>query len=316
MGSETAHKLAVIEFTDKSTNPETESWSETCKKVVDALEEYGCFVAVYDKLTQEMHKQVFESLQSLFSLPTQTKVQNKSSKPLYGYVGQIPFLPLFESMGIDDAHTVQGVQDFSNVMWPNGNPAFCENLVAYTKLAAELEKIVVQMVFESYGVGKHHESYVGSANYLCRVMKYREPKIGENKMAFVSHTDKSFMSTIHQNQVDGLEIKAKDGEWFGVHGLSPSSVIVMAGDAIMAWSNSRIKSPHHRVTMEGSEARYSLGQFSFIEKETVKTPDEFVDEEHPLRYKPFDHLKFLDFFSQEENRRLESPIATYCGVSQ
>ncbi|XP_042055731.1 probable 2-oxoglutarate-dependent dioxygenase AOP1.2 [Salvia splendens] len=188
MGSETVHKLAVIEFTDKNTNPETESWPETCKKVVDALEKYGCFVAIYDKLTQEIHKQVFESLQNLFTLPTQTKVQNKSSKPLYGYVGQIPFLPLFESMGIDDAHTNRGIQDFSNVMWPNGNPTFCENLVAYTKLAAELDKVVVRMVFEGYGVGKHYEWYEGSANYLCRVMKYREPKIGENKMAFVSHT--------------------------------------------------------------------------------------------------------------------------------
>lgn len=100
-------------------------------------------------------------------------------------------------------------------------------------MAAELEKIVVRMVFEGYGVGKHYDWYEGSANYLCRVMKYREPKTGENKMAFVSHTDKSFMSTIHQNQVDGLEIKAKDGEWFGVRGLPLSSIVVMAGDAIM-----------------------------------------------------------------------------------
>ncbi|KAI3455374.1 hypothetical protein Pfo_012037 [Paulownia fortunei] len=169
------------------------------------------------------------------------------------------------------------------------------------------------MVFESYGVGKYYESHISSANYLCRVMKYREPKINENKMGFVSHTDKSFMSTIHQNQVDGLEIKAKDGEWFGVHELSPSSVVVMAGDAIMAWSNNRIKSPHHKVTMEGKEARYSIAQFSFME-EMVQTPGELVDDEHPLQYKPFDHLKFLDFYSKEENRRLESAIRTYCGV--
>lgn len=89
------------------------------------------------------------------------------------------------------------------------------------------------MVFERYGVGKYYESYVGGANYLSRVMKYREATVNENKLGFVSHTDKSFMSTIHQNQVDGLEIKAKDGDYFGVHHLSSSSVIVMAGDAIM-----------------------------------------------------------------------------------
>lgn len=91
----------------------------------------------------------------------------------------------------------------------------------------------MEMVFESYGVGEYYESHVDSANYLCRVMKYREPKSNENNLGFVSHTDKSFMSTIHQNQVDGLEIKSQDGDWFRVHELSPSSIVVMAGDAIM-----------------------------------------------------------------------------------
>lgn len=111
-----------------------------------------------------------------------------------------------------------------------------ESLAAYTNIAAEVEKMVVRMVFERYGVGESYGSYVESANYLCRVMKYREPRVGESKMAFVSHTDKSFMSTVHQNGIDGLEIRADDGEWFTVRRLSPSSVVVMAGDAIMVSS--------------------------------------------------------------------------------
>ncbi|XP_073136071.1 probable 2-oxoglutarate-dependent dioxygenase AOP1 [Henckelia pumila] len=316
MGSLSLHKLAIIEFTDENTKPGTESWSKSCQEVVSSLEKYGCFIANYDKITSEIHDGVFKALQDLFDLPTQTKVQNKSSKPLYGYVGQIPVVPLYESMGIDSANTLQGIQHFVDAMWPNGNHAgFSENLLVYTKLAAELELLVVKMVFESYGVDKHYESHVESANFLCRVMKYREPKTHENKLGFVSHTDKSFMSTIHQNQVDGLEIKAKDGEWFGVE-LTPASIVVMAGDAIMAWSNNRIQSPHHRVTMEGKEARYSIAQFSFMEGGIIQTPQEFIDgHDRPLKYKPFDHLEFLDFFSKEENRRLESAIKTYCGVN-
>ncbi|KAL0441588.1 UNVERIFIED_CONTAM: putative 2-oxoglutarate-dependent dioxygenase AOP1.2 [Sesamum radiatum] len=293
MGSVTVHKLPVIAFTEENSKPGTETWYKTCRQVISALEEYGCFVAAYDKITQRIHTGVFEALEELFDIPTETKVQNKSTKPLYGYVGQIPLIPLYESMGIDNATTLEGIQSFANVMWPNGNDGFSEKLLLYTKLAAELEKIVVQMVFEGYGVGKYYESFVSSANYLCRVMKYRQPKMKENKMGFVSHTDKSFMSTIHQNQVDGLEIIAKDGE---------------------AWSNNRIRSPHHRVTMQGNEARYSLAQFSFIEKSMVQTPQELIDDDNPQRYKPFDHLKFLEFYSKEENRRLESAITTYCGV--
>ncbi|KAL2516553.1 2-oxoglutarate (2OG) and Fe(II)-dependent oxygenase superfamily protein [Forsythia ovata] len=313
MGSLTLHKLPIIDFTNENLKPGTASWSKTCKEVISALEEYGCFVASYDKISLELSDGVFHALEELFNLPTEIKVQNRSTKPLYGYVGQIPFIPLYESMGIDDANTLQGIQSFTKVMWPNGNYVFSEKLLPYTKLAAELEQTVVRMVFDSYGVEKYYDSHIKSANYLCRVMKYREAKINESKMGFVSHTDKDFISTIHQNQVNGLEIKAKDGEWFGVELSSSSSIIVMAGDAIMAWSNNRIPSPHHRVTMEGKEARYSIAQFSFMEK-IVQTPEELIDEEHPLQYKPFDHLKYLEFYSKEENRRLESAIRTYCGV--
>ncbi|KAG8379885.1 hypothetical protein BUALT_Bualt07G0135800 [Buddleja alternifolia] len=315
MGSLTKHhKLPVIELiTNENLKPGTESWSKTCKEVVSALEEYGCFVGSYDKMTQEIHNGVYNALEELFDLPTHIKMENKSNKPLYGYVGQVPLIPVFESMGIDYANTFEGIQSFTNVMWPNGNQGFSENLLRYTKLAAELEKIVVQMIFESYGVGKYYESHINSVNYLSRVMKYREPKMNENKMGLVSHTDKTFMSTIHQiNGIDGLEIKAKDGEWFGVE-LSPSTIVVMAGDVIMAWSNERIKPPHHRVNMEGKETRFSIGQFSFMDK-MVQTPEELIDDEHPLKYKTFDHYKFLEFFSQEKNRRLESAIKTYCGV--
>ncbi|XP_027169897.1 probable 2-oxoglutarate-dependent dioxygenase AOP1 [Coffea eugenioides] len=312
MGSLTLHKLPTIDFSKENLKPGTTAWNKIRKEVMSALEEYGCFVASYEKIPQ-LQDAVFGALEELFDLPTQTKMQNKSSKPLYGYVGQIPVVPLYESMGIDDANTSEGMQAFTYAMWPNGNEGFSEKLLAYTKLAAELEEIVVRMIFESYGVEKYCDSHLQSVGYLSRVMKYREAKENETKLGFVSHTDKSFMSTIHQNQVNGLEIKAKDGEYFGVD-LSPSSVVVMAGDAIMAWSNNRIKSPHHRVIMEGKgRPRYSIAQFSFMDG-TVQTPQELVDDEHPLQFKPFDHLEYLSFFSKEENRRLECALKTYCGV--
>lgn len=63
-------------------------------------------------------------------------------------------------------------------------------------------------------------------------MKYREPQEDEGNMGFIPHKDKSFMTILHQRQVKGLEIKTKDGEWILIDP-SPSSFIVMAGDACM-----------------------------------------------------------------------------------
>ncbi|XP_051135915.1 probable 2-oxoglutarate-dependent dioxygenase AOP1 [Andrographis paniculata] len=316
MASPAPHKLPVIEFTANNSKRGATSWYKACNEVVSALEMYGCFVAVYDKISEETHNGVFEQLESLFDCPLETKVQNKATKPLFGYVGQIPMIPLHESMGIYNSNTLEGIHEFAKIMWPGGNDEFSEKILTYTKLSVELERIVFEMVLEKYGVGKYYESIVGSANYLCRVMKYREAKIGENKVAFLSHTDKSFMSTIHQNQVDGLEIQAKDGEWFAVDNLSTSSVVVMAGDAFMAWSNDRVKSPRHRVTMNGKTSRYSIGLFSFLENVMVQTPEEFIDDDCPQLYKPFDHLNFVEFYSKKENLALKdgNAIRNYCGL--
>lgn len=64
------------------------------------------------------------------------------------------------------------------------------------------------------------------------------------------------------------------------------------------------------------EDRYSIGLFS-IPKEgiIIEAPEEMVDEEHPLLYKPFDHHKFIDFVSSNA-AAVTSPNALkdYCGI--
>ncbi|KAL7180122.1 hypothetical protein ACSBR1_043355 [Camellia fascicularis] len=80
-----------------------------------------------------------------------------------------------------------------------------------------------------------------------------------------------------------------------------------------AWSNDRLHAPSHGVTMKGDKDRYTLAQFSMM-KETVETPEELVDQEHPSQFKPFDHFEYLEFYGRPENRMLESAIRTYCGI--
>ena len=103
----------------------------------------------------------------------------------------------------------------------------------YAKLAAELDQMVARMIHESFGVEKYYESYKESITYLLRVLKNRAPKENEPALGFVAHTDKSFTTVLHQNQINGLEVETKDGEWITVEYSSPSSFVVMAGDALM-----------------------------------------------------------------------------------
>lgn len=95
-----------------------------CHKVRHTLEEYGCFMVVYDKFSQEFKNEVFDSLKTLFDLPIETKIKNTSNKPLHGYLGLFRTLPLYESMGIQHATSLDDVKRFANLMWPSGNDQF------------------------------------------------------------------------------------------------------------------------------------------------------------------------------------------------
>ncbi|CAI0422536.1 unnamed protein product [Linum tenue] len=288
------------------------------------MEEYGSFIVEgYDKISTDVCREAFGALKELFDLPVETKMKNKYEKPLSGYVGQIAKLPLHESMGIDDAVDPAAVADFTTLMWTHHHPNhdFSEKVHEYAKLTAELDKTVTRMLFESYGVEKYHDGHVESTTYLLRLLKNRapvgdEPHLGtDTEVGVNSHTDKNSLTILHQNQVEGLEVQTKDGSWIKFQPSTPNSFIVIIADCLSAWLNGRLHSTYHRVMMSGNEARYSLGLFSFPKADyLIKVPEELVDEQHPLLFKPFYHKELLSFFYTEVGQAAPSALHAFCGV--
>ncbi|KAL5574615.1 hypothetical protein UlMin_016314 [Ulmus minor] len=315
MGAQSPPNFPVIDLSNENLKPGTSSWFKTCNNVRLALEEYGCFEALYDhKMSQQLHQEIFSELKNLFDLPTEIKMKNVSDHPFFGYVGHHPSIPpIHEGLGIGNATTLEAAQSFTNLMWPQGNDHFCETVLSYAKIVSELEQVVASMVFESYGVEKYYDTHVKSTTYLFRSMKYRVPEKNESNIAVNVHTDKSFLTILHQNEVKGLEFKTVNGHWIQFEPSRPSSFAVNAGDAFLAWSNGRIHSAPHRVMMRGSQPRYSVGIFSY-HSGTIEIPEELVDEEHPLQFKPFDHYGLLNYFATAEGPKIESSAKAYCGV--
>ncbi|VVB00409.1 unnamed protein product [Arabis nemorensis] len=306
-------KVPILDLTShQDLKPNTSTWRSISKEACEALEEYGCFVAMYDGVRQQLDDSAFAAAKELFDLPTETKRKNVNEKPYHGYVGQMPVIPLHEGLGIDYVTNKEDAQRFTQLMWPQGNHHFCETVHDFSTAVVELDKLVVRIIFEQYCVEKHYESHVRSKTYLLKFLKYLAPPECTSMQAFPQHTDKTFLSILHQNDVNGLEVKSKDGEWISLQ-LPPKSYVVMAGDISMGWSNDRIRSCEHRVTMEGDKTRYTLGLFSFVTG-TVSVPEDLVDNEHPLMYKPFDNIALINFYATKEGREAKSSLKAYCGI--
>ncbi|XP_038898684.1 probable 2-oxoglutarate-dependent dioxygenase AOP1 [Benincasa hispida] len=293
----------------------TEEWGLACKEMRLGLEEFGCFSVVYDRVSLELHNSIFEATKELFHLPLETRIKNTSEKPYHGYFGGYSVLPLYESMGIDNPIELQATQSFANLMWPTKeNNHFCGTVERFSTLVAELEKMVTKMVLESYGLSKLvNEPNMESANYLLRCFKYRAPEKDETDVGLHSHTDLTFFSIIHQHLISGLQVQSLDDQWIDIQPSGHCYFIVMAGDALMAWSNERIRSCRHRVIMRGEETRYSIGMFSF-KNGTIAVPEELVDDANPLRYKPFNHYDFLTYDKAKASHQNVSRIKDYCGI--
>ncbi|CAI9101309.1 OLC1v1038602C1 [Oldenlandia corymbosa var. corymbosa] len=300
----------------KMISPGTPSWLESCATVRRALEEYGFFVAIYDQISSKLKQEVFDLASELFELPLETKVKNTRNM-VDGYIGQLPNAPLHESTAISNATTAQAVESFTNLMWPSGNDRFKNAISSHAKLVGELENFVNKMVFDSYGAGKHIKQYIESTTFILRLISYKPLQEGlENgEIGANIHTDKGFLSIIHQNQVNALSVETRDGQWIDVD-FPPNSCVIMAGDAYEAWSNGRIRPAKHQVIMKaGDQTRYTAVLTSYKEG-TVEIPEELVDEEYPLQYKPFDHMGLVEFsYSGTLSDMSGSAAKSFCGIT-
>ncbi|XP_018726272.2 probable 2-oxoglutarate-dependent dioxygenase AOP1.2 [Eucalyptus grandis] len=184
----------------------------------------------------------------------------------------------------------------------------------YVPMVSELDSLVKKLVLGSLGVDKYLDSLAKSVKYNLRVMRYAASATEESKKADTScHRDTNFVTILHQNHVNGLEVQTKDGRWIEVAFSSASSFVVISGESFYGWSNGRIHSPCHRVKISGHELRYSIGLFS-SNQGTVQCPDEHVDDQHPLLFKPFDIAGLSRIYKTKEGLMGASAMDTFYKV--
>ncbi|KAK8649826.1 hypothetical protein V6N13_139482 [Hibiscus sabdariffa] len=309
---EVAPKIPVIEFSSEdvengrssSSEQGRERWEVLCSKVREACESHGCFLLTYDKIPTSLREDMLVGIKALFDLPEETKSKYQHPKPYRSYQGKCPVVPLHESFGIDDATTFQAAQDFTRLMWPQGNPAFCEILNTMSSKMLELSFTILGMIFESFGIeAKRHEALVRDSRSILRVMKYRVPATEDQNLGLVAHTDKNALTVLCQNEVQGLEIVSKEGHW---------EELVVPKDAFVVFVGDALKAIKHRVVMKGDKERYSFGLFTLPkEGAMVEAARELVDGEHPLLYRPF---KFADYFSYFLSNLSDDALDVYAGV--
>ncbi|XP_004504923.1 probable 2-oxoglutarate-dependent dioxygenase AOP1.2 [Cicer arietinum] len=295
----------------------SERWKEMSLKIKEAFESHGCFILRCDEISNELREELFTGLKSLFDLPEETKKKFVVPKPYRGYISKSHLIPHSETFGIDNSpKSNSSLQDFTNLMWPQGNPSFCKALSSMTLKTRELSLLVLKMVVEGLNLPQQYNFDVEELNNYndTRVTKYQLPKDGkDSEVALALHTDKGTLGFICENEVQGLQVVSKTGNYVDVK-VPSDGIVVIAGDILKAWSNGRFRAAPHRVVIRGDEERFVFVLFA-VPKEgmVIKGPSELVDDEnHPLRYRPFIYDEFVHY--QHSTRTDESALEKFAGL--
>ncbi|CAL1391464.1 unnamed protein product [Linum trigynum] len=314
-------KLPFIDFSSEP-KPGTPCWDSLKLQVREALQEYGCFEATLgdSRVPGKLRRAVFSSLEELFDLPLHTKQQSGASESFQDGYAATPN-GFYQSFGIEDPNSLGVLQTFTNPLWPHeGNPSFCNNIQSMAGVVSEFNRTVRRMMLESFGLEKYVEEHLSSTTYRFRVMKYEalQPLDAATEVLGLGvHTDKSFMTILCQNEVGGLALQTKRGEWVKFAPTSPTSFVVLIGDALHVWLNGRVHCPKHKVTLceLNGKSRYSFGLFTVPKPEyVIKAPEELIDEKHPLKFKPFAYQEYFDLAYNEPGVKDASILHAHYGI--
>lgn len=167
--------------------------------------------------------------------------------------------------------------------WPEGQPWLKEALGAYfkemTRCAFKLtETFCIALGLEPNALEAHFREGVGFArlnfyeiqrrgggpNEVAANQSRSEPLLGIHH-----HTDAGFLTILIQDEVAGLQMLSKSGEWRTVKPI-PGALTINVGDMCQVLSNDEFKAPVHRVIAPTDHRRYSAAFFFNVSTENFK----------------------------------------------
>jgi isopenicillin N synthase-like dioxygenase len=195
----------------------------------------------------------------------------------------------------DDPDLLSGQPFRSLNAWPS-LPNFREALLAYYDACAALGARLHRAFACDLGLEPDFfDDKFDRPMATLRLLHYPAPPAGsEPRTGAGVHTDYGNLTLLATDDVGGLEVCARDGEWIEAP-VVPGAFIVNIGDCLMRWTNDIYVSTPHRVVNRSARERYSIAFFYDPNPDAiVETIPSCVRQGERVRYPPIlaaDHLK-------------------------
>jgi len=147
--------------------------------------------------------------------------------------------------------------------WPEQHPSLKVTMLRYFAEIERLADVLLRGFSMALGLeGDHLLQYFKKPLSRLKVNHYppqRSP-VREDNLGVVPHADSGGFTILWQDEIGGLEVQNKNGEWVGAPPVADTFVINI-GNIMETWSNGLFSSTPHRVINCGDNDRYSIPLF-------------------------------------------------------
>ncbi|KAM0332419.1 hypothetical protein ACHAQA_002699 [Verticillium albo-atrum] len=188
-------------------------------------------------------------------------------------------------------------------MWDGTShlPGFKDDMIAYWQACLSLARNVIKIFAMALDLPENYfddvVTYPGSDCVTNFYPKNTAAKDTTIDVGIGAHTDLQCFTFLWQDNVGGLEVLTKEGQWLKVPPV-PDTFVVNIGDFLMRLSNDRFQSTVHRVFNYAPEDRLSMPFFfGFNFNETCAVLPSCIDEKNPPKYEPISCGEILTYES-------------------
>ncbi len=270
------------------------------------------FVAIKNHgLSDDLTKQLYDSVQKFFMLPDEVKLRYEK-KELAGQRGYISKgrekakgrntgdLKEFYHVG---QPTENKLDEYPENIWPAEVPEFeALTLEAFNTLQ-EAGIQMLRAIALHLGLDElYFDDKVRQGNSILRQIHYfpieNPDEIPADAVRAAEHGDINLITLLMGASADGLQVLRRDGTWIPITAL-PDQIVVNVGDMLDRLTNHKLKSTIHRVVNPPREkmgtSRFSIPFFMHpISSMDLTSLESCVDADHPKQYEDVTAGEFLD----------------------
>lgn len=241
------------------------------------LETIGFLYVVGHPIPRADVEAVREASKRFFALPEEEKATLKIDKNFRGFLpfagstivtssvaavskpNQSESIFFMHEVEADDPRALADKPLQGPNQWPQEEalPEFRATIERYVDEMSTLARKMVGAIALSLGLPSDSlDRYFEQPTTFLRLLHYPTQPQEEGLFGSAPHTDYGFITLLAQDNVGGLEVKNKAGDWVPAPPV-PDSFVMNVGDILARWSNDQFVSTPHRVINRSGRERYS-----------------------------------------------------------